>query len=143
MRYLGLDLGTKSLGISITDKSNTFVRPFGVLKFKSEDYGAVIPELKKIIAENNVGTVVLGLPKNMDGSMGFASKRSLDFKSLLAENGIEVELMDERLTTKEAENIIHANMKNIKNTKDTIDAIAASIILESYIRKGQNETKEQ
>ena len=107
MRYLGLDLGTTTLGISISDKTNTLVSPLKVIKFAFEDYESVIDELKDIIKNNNIGKVVLGLPKNMDGSMGFASERSLNFKKLLEENNISVILEDERLTTKLSENIIH------------------------------------
>ena len=135
MRYLGLDLGTTTLGISISDKTNTFVRPLKVIKFAFEDYASVIGELKEIINNYNITYVVLGLPKNMDGSMGFASKRSLDFKELLEKNNISVILKDERLTTKASENIIHSNNENIKNTKNKIDAIAASLILESYLKR--------
>ncbi len=135
MRYLGLDLGTTSLGISISDKTNTLVSPLKVIKFAFEDYESVIDELKDIIKNNNIGKVVLGLPKNMDGSMGFASERSLNFKKLLEENNISVILEDERLTTKLSENIIHSNNENIKNTKNKIDSIAASLILESYLKR--------
>ena len=135
MRYLGLDLGTTTLGISITDKTNTLVSPLKVIKFSFEDYASVIDELKEIISNYNITEVVLGLPKNMDGSMGFASKRSLDFKKLLEKNNISVILEDERLTTKLSENIIHSNNENIKNTKNKIDAIAASLILESYLKR--------
>ena len=134
MRYLGLDLGTKTLGISMTDKTNTLVSPYKVLRFKSEDYESVVEELKNIIKEYEIGKIVLGLPKNMDGSIGFAGKRSMNFKELLKNNGIEVELIDERLTTIMAENIVHENNDNIKNTKKKIDSIAASLILESYIK---------
>lgn len=135
MRYLGLDLGTTSLGISISDKTNTLVSPLKVIKFAFEDYESVIDELKDIIKNNNIGKVILGLPKNMDGSMGFASERSLNFKKLLEENNISVILEDERLTTKLSENIIHSNNENIKNTKNKIDSIAASLILESYLKR--------
>lgn len=135
MRYLGLDLGTTSLGISISDKTNTLVSPLKVIKFAFEDYESVIDELKDIIKNNNIGKVILGLPKNMDGSMGFASERSLNFKKLLEENNISVILEDERLTTKLSENIIHSNNENIKNTKNKIDSIAASLILESYLKQ--------
>lgn len=135
MRYLGLDLGTTTLGISISDKTNTLVIPLKVIKFAFEDYESVIDELKEIINNYNITEVVLGLPKNMDGSMGFASKRSLDFKELLEKNNISVILEDERLTTKLSENIIHSNNENIKNTKNKIDAIAASLILESYLKR--------
>lgn len=134
MRYLGLDLGTKTLGISITDKTNTLVRPLTVIRFKSEEYESVLDELKKIINENDISKVILGLPKNMDGSIGFAGKRSVEFKEMLEQNNIEVELIDERLTTIMAEDIVHVNNDNVKNTKKKIDSIAASIILESYLK---------
>ena len=135
MRCLGLDLGTTTLGISVSDKTNTLVSPLKVIKFSFEDYESVIDELKEIINNYNITEVVLGLPKNMDGSMGFASKRSLEFKELLEKNNISVILEDERLTTKASENIIHSNNENIKNTKNKIDAIAACLILESYLKR--------
>ena len=142
MRYLGLDLGTKSLGISITDKTNILVSPLKVLKFKFEDYDSIIDEVKNIVREYNIKLVVLGLPKNMDGSIGFAGERSLKFKEKLENEGIKVELVDERLTTKSAEDIIHINNDNIKNTKNKIDSIAACIILESYLKRCKNDIKE-
>lgn len=142
MRYLGLDLGTKTLGISITDKTNTLVSPLKVIKFKFEDYSSIIEEVKKIINDYDIELVVLGLPKNMDGSIGFAGNRSLRFKELLESENIKVELIDERLTTKTAEDIIHLNNDNVKNTKGKIDSIAACIILESYLKRCQNDTKE-
>ena len=142
MRYLGLDLGTKSLGISITDKTNILVSPLKVLKFKFEDYDSIINEVKNIVSEYNIKLVVLGLPKNMDGSIGFAGKRSLEFKEKLEKKGINVELVDERLTTKSAEDIIHLNNENVKNTKNKIDSIAACIILESYLKRCKNDFKE-
>ena len=134
MRYLGLDLGTKTLGISITDKTNTLVRPLKVIRFKSEEYVSILDELKNIIKENEISKVILGLPKNMDGTVGFAGERSLKFKDLLENNNIEVELIDERLTTIMAEDIVHMNNDNVKNTKKKIDSIAASLILESYLK---------
>lgn len=142
MRYLGLDLGTKTLGISITDKTNTLVSPLKVLRFNFEDYKSVIGELKDIIRVNNIKLVVLGLPKNMDGSTGFAGERSLKFKEMLELEGINVELVDERMTTVMAENIIHTNNENIKNTKNKIDSIAACLILESYLKRCANDIKE-
>lgn len=141
MRILGLDLGIKSLGVAITDKSNTLVRPYKVIKFQSEDYEYALNEVKKIVEEEGVDKVVLGLPKNMDGSIGFAGERSLNFQKMLENAHIKVILEDERLTTKSAENIIHENNENIKNTKSKIDAIAASIILESYLRRCSNDIK--
>lgn len=134
MRYLGLDLGTKTLGISMSDKTNTLVSPYKVIRFKSEDYESVIDELKSIINEYDISNIALGFPKNMDGSIGFAGSRSLKFQELLHNHGIDVELVDERLTTVMAEGIVHQNNDNVKNTKKKIDSIAASLILESYIK---------
>lgn len=134
MRYLGLDLGTKTLGISMTDKTNTLVSPYKVIRFKSEDYESVIEELKEIIKKYDISKIALGFPKNMDGSIGFAGNRSLKFKELLHNNGIEVELIDERLTTVMAEGIVHQNNDTVKNTKKKIDSIAASLILESFLK---------
>lgn len=134
MRFLGLDLGTKTLGISITDKTNTLVSPLKVIRFKSEDYESVIDDVINIIKEKDISKVVLGFPKNMDGTVGFAGNRSLNFKKLLENRGIEVVLIDERLTTIMAEDIVHLNNDNVKNTKHKIDSIAASLILESYLK---------
>ena len=135
MRLLGLDLGTKTLGISMTDKTNTLVSPYKVLRFKSEEYTEVLSELEEIIKKYDVEKVILGLPKNMDGTIGFAGNRSIKFKELLESRGIIVELVDERLTTVMAEDIVHQNNENVKNTKKKIDSIAASIILESYLKR--------
>jgi len=142
MRYLGLDLGTKTLGISITDKTNTLVTPLKVIRFEFEKYDTIIDEVKNIISEYDIKLVVLGLPKNMDGSIGFAGERSLNFKKLLEKENIKVELVDERLTTKSAIDIVHLNNGNEKNTKNKIDSIAACIILESYLKRCQNVTEE-
>ena len=141
MRYLGLDLGTKTLGVSITDKSNTLVSPLKVIKFNFEDYDTALEELKKVINDYDIELVVLGLPKNMDGSIGFAGERSLKFKSMLENENIKVELIDERLTTKMAENVVHETQDNVKNTKNKIDSIAASIILETYLERVKNDIK--
>jgi len=142
MRYLGLDLGTKTLGISITDKTNTLVTPLKVIRFEFEKYDTIIDEVKNIISEYDIKLVVLGLPKNMDGSIGFAGERSLNFKKIIKKENIKVELVDERLTTKSAIDIVHLNNGNEKNTKNKIDSIAACIILESYLKRCQNVTEE-
>ena len=73
MRYLGLDLGTKTLGISVSDKTNTIASPLKTIRFKENDFESVIPELKSIVLEKGITDFVLGLPKNMNNSLGFAS----------------------------------------------------------------------
>ena len=135
MRYLGLDLGTTSLGVAISDKTNTLVSPYKLIKFAKEDYKTALTELLKIINEEHIGTVVLGLPKNMDNSLGFAAKRSMDFKEKLEEKGIKVILEDERLTTVEAINIMKNNgVKNI-NKQGKTDMLSAVLILENFLKR--------
>ena len=136
MRYLGLDLGTTSLGVAISDKTNTLVSPLTLIKFKSEDYEDALKKLMDIINEKNITTVVLGLPKNMDNSMGFASERSLNFKKLLEEKcSLPVNLVDERLSTVEAESILIENNYSRAKRKNVIDELSACIILDTYLRK--------
>ena len=135
MRYLGLDLGTTTCGVAITDKTNTIVSGLKLIKFARENYEEALKEVIDIINEKNIDVVVLGLPKNMDNSLGFASERSLNFKKMLEEKHIKVELQDERLTSVEAINIMKNNgMKDI-NRKGKTDIIAATLILESYLKK--------
>ena len=86
MRFLGLDLGTKTLGISISDKTNTIASPLITLRFNENDYNSVLDDLKKIVLEKEITDFVLGLPKNMNNTLGFASERSLKFKELLEKN---------------------------------------------------------
>jgi len=135
MRALALDLGTKSLGLAISDKTNTLSCPLKTLFYKENDYDYLLNELDKIIKENNISVLVLGLPKNMDNSLGFASQRSLNFKKLLEERfDIEIVLQDERLSTVEAENILISNDMKRKKRKKIIDSVAAMIILDTYLR---------
>lgn len=135
MRFLGLDLGIKSLGVAISDKTNTLSSPLRLITFKKEDYESALRELMPIIEEYNITAVVLGLPRNMDNSLGFASKRSMYFKDLLDSKGIKVYLEDERLTTVQALNIMKNNgMKKI-NKQDKTDILSAVLILESFLKR--------
>ena len=134
MRYLGLDLGTKTLGVSITDKIGLITRELPVIRFDFEEYDSALIQAKEVIDEYNISEVVLGLPKNMDGTIGFAANRSLKFKELLENTGVIVHLVDERLTTKSAIDMMHEINKTEKNSKNIIDSVSASIILESYLK---------
>lgn len=136
---MGLDLGTTTLGVSITDITNTLVSPVKLIKFKREDYDFALDELIKIAQEKKVKDFVLGLPKNMDNSLGFAANRSLNFKTMLEEKGFNVYLEDERLTTVEALNIMKNNgMKNIKE-KEKTDILSAVLILETFLKREKYE----
>lgn len=139
MRYLGLDLGTTSLGVAISDKTNTLVSPLTLIKFKREDYNEALNKLLEIIRDKNISKVVLGLPKNMDNSLGFAAQRSLNFKGLLERENIEVILEDERLTTVEAINIMKNNGLKRINEQNKTDVLSAVLILESYLKRQNYE----
>ncbi len=142
MRYLGLDLGTKTLGVAITDKTGTISRVLTTIRFNKEDYETAIKKVVKIINEYQVSKIALGLPKNMDNSCGFASERSLNFKEMLEkEIDIPIILIDERLSTTEAENILlNADLSREKRKK-VIDGVAAQIILDTFIRREENKNE--
>lgn len=135
MRYLGLDLGTKTLGIAKSDKTNTIATFYKVLKY-NEDMMELILPLKEIIVEEKITEVALGLPKNMDNSCGFAVERSLKFKKIFEENiiGVKVNLVDERLTTVEATNYLLEQDVSRKKRKKVVDGVAASIILDTFLK---------
>lgn len=136
MRYLGLDLGTKTLGIAITDKTRTIASVLKVIYFKSEDYDTPLKEVKEIVQNYDIKKIALGLPKNMNNSYGFASERSLKFKEKLEELvNVPIVLIDERLSTVEAENILLNADISRKKRKKVIDGVAAQIILETLIKK--------
>lgn len=137
MRYLGLDLGTKTLGIAISDRTHTIANPYKTIRFNSVE--ETIEPLKEIIESESIGGIALGLPKNMDNSLGFASKRSLEYKKLLEQHiEIPIVLIDERLSTMEAEKyLLDADMSR-KKRKGKIDAVAASVILNTYLRMKGN-----
>ena len=110
-RFLGLDLGTKTLGISVSDLTNTIATSLCIIRFDSEDYNSTKDELRKIIDEYKITDIVLGLPKNMNNSIGFRGETTLEYKRLLEEwFKINVIMQDERLTTVEATNyMLEAN----------------------------------
>ena len=140
MRVLALDLGTKTLGLAISDETMMLSSPLTTLRYDSENYNYLLDELEKIINKYKVSVLVLGLPKNMDNSLGFASQRSLKFKELLEKKfDLKIELIDERLTTVEAQNILIENNFKRKKRKNVIDEYAAMLILDTYLRMCKNE----
>ena len=142
MRYLGLDLGTKTLGLSLSDKTNIIATPYETIHFNENEYAIVLKSLEKIVKEKEITDFVLGLPKNMNNSLGFASERSLEFKKILEEYfSLPVHLVDERLSTVEAEKILLMSDKSRKKRKKVIDNVASSLILDTFLkgRKKENE----
>lgn len=140
MRYLGLDLGTKTLGVAITDATGTIASPLKVIRFPSEEYDVALKELKSILEEMKISKIALGLPKNMDGSMGFASERSIKFKGMIEQiTDIPVILVDERLTSVEAESILLEADVSRKMRKRVVDGVAAVLILETFMKMEDNQ----
>lgn len=140
MRYIGLDLGSKTLGISISDLTGTIANVLTTLRFQNEDYDSLIEPLNRIVKENNVSKVILGLPKNMDNSLGERAIITLEFKKKLEDNinNIEVILEDERLTSVISNNILIEADISRKKRKKKVDGVAAVIILQNYLdRKGE------
>ena len=136
MRILGLDLGTKTLGIAISDLSETIASTYKTIRFEEENYDSLIPELKQIIDTYQIKTIVLGLPKNMNNTIGDRGFVTLAFKEKLEQAlAIEVIMQDERLSTVEATHyMIQADLSR-KKRKQKIDSLAANIILQTYLDK--------
>lgn len=137
MRYLGLDLGSKTLGMALSDASGLIASPYQVIRH-NKNYEQLLSEVKRVVEEKNVQEIVLGLPKNMNNTIGEKGNLSLLFKSQLEDLlKIPVHLQDERLTTVEAQNILLKQDASRKKRKQVIDEVAATIILQSYLdRKG-------
>jgi len=140
MRCLGLDLGSKTLGIAISDRTNLIASVYKTIFFKDEDYSSLIEPLREIVLNEDIDTIVLGLPKNMNNSLGTRAMITLDFKEMIEkELNISVVMEDERLTSVISNNIlISANISRNKRKKK-VDGMAAEIILQSYLdrlRKG-------
>ena len=136
MRYLGLDLGTRTLGLSISDRTNTIASVYKTIRFEENDYDSLIELLKEIINKENISKLILGLPKNMNNSLGFRAQETICFKEKIEkELNIEVILQDERLTTIEANHYMLEADISRKKRKQKKDELAANIILQTYLDK--------
>lgn len=132
MRYLGLDLGKKSLGLAISDRTGTIASFYKNIKYVEEN--KLIDELISIINKESIDALVLGFPKNMNNSIGFRGQETLEFKEKLESMiSIPIILQDERLSTRMAESVlIDADMSR-KKRKKVIDGVSAVIILKNYL----------
>jgi putative Holliday junction resolvase len=140
MRCLGLDLGTKTLGLAMSDKTNFIASPYRVLRWDGDNYELLFRDLDNIIKDNNITDLVLGLPKNMNNTLGFAAERSLKFKEALESRyNMEVHMIDERLSTMEATNYLLTADVSRKKRKQVVDGVAASIILDTYLKMKGNK----
>lgn len=138
MIYLGLDLGSKTLGLAISDRTSTIATSLEVLRYN--DYDELLDKLSKIVESRKVDSFVLGNPLNLDGSISKRSEITFEFKKLLEEKfEKEVIMQDERLSTVEAERMLISNDEKRKNRKKVIDKVAATIILQGYLDRSKNE----
>lgn len=133
MRILGLDLGSRTCGVSISDALGMIARAYETVRFEEEDYDSALEQIVEIINELQIHKAVLGLPKHMNGDIGIRGEISIAFKESLEQLGIEVILWDERLTTVAAEKILIAADVSRKKRKKVIDQMAAVQILQSYL----------
>lgn len=137
MKVLGLDLGSRTCGVAVSDVMGFLARPVETVRFDDDDYDTCFDKLMPIIKELQVKKVVLGLPKHMNGDVGIRGEISIQFKQRLEEAGLEVILWDERLTTVAAERILISADMSRKKRKKVIDQMAAVQILQGYLDSNQ------
>lgn len=132
MRIMGIDYGDARTGLAVSDEMNILVGEAWTLnEWNPERVADVIAQEAQ---KRNIGRLVLGLPKNMDGSEGPRAEKCRDFAELLrSKTDIELVMWDERRSSIEAHAILHANGKKEKKHRKTVDAVAASLILEGYL----------
>jgi len=131
-KIMGVDYGDARTGIAMSDLLCSIVGSTTVIHSRKDE--KTIAEIQKLIAENGVGEIVVGLPKNMDGTEGPRAEVCRAFAEKLKEaTGLPVAMWDERRTTVEAHNILSEHNYHGKKRKDTVDAVAAALILEGYL----------
>ena len=132
MRIMAIDYGDARTGVAVSDLMNTMAGDaFVIPGWNPED---VAEKIAREAKTRGVGTLVLGFPKNMDGTLGPRAEKSLAMSELLSEKtGLEVVMWDERRTTIDAHRILSDNGKRMKNHKKNVDAVAAALILEGYL----------
>ena len=131
-RVMGVDYGDARTGIAMSDLLCSIVGSTAVIHSRNQD--KTVAQILELIQKNDVGELVGGLPKNMDGTEGVRAELCRAFAQRLEqESGLPVRLWDERRTTVEAHNILSEHNYHGKKRKDTVDAVAASLILEGYL----------
>ena len=139
MRYLGLDLGSRTLGVALSDATGLLASSYKTIRHQ-EEYAKLVDEVASLVKELKIDAIVLGFPKNMNNTIGPKGELSLQFKERLEKVlSIPVYLQDERLSTKSATDmLIYADVSR-KNRKRVVDSVAATIILQTYLDKEKRE----
>jgi putative Holliday junction resolvase len=131
MRRLGIDLGASRIGIAISDELGMLAHPVETIPNDS----GFLAKLQKMVIEKGITAIVMGIPRNMDGSYGPAAEKAKLFLSQLKTEfpGVQLIPWDERLTTMEAQRLLHAAGRDVKKSRPVIDQVAAQVILQSYL----------
>lgn len=143
MRILGLDLGSRTLGIAMSDSGETLALMKETYRFADEDYDDAFNYLLTYIDRYKIKKIVLGFPKHMNGDVGLKAQLSIDFKKALEEErDVEVILEDERLTTVSALKTMSFLETNKHKRKGLVDQMAAANILQTYLDRQKGKTDE-
>jgi putative holliday junction resolvase len=136
MRILSLDHGTKRIGVAVSDETKTIAQPLEYIP--AEPFGDFLERLRKLLLEKEIDLILIGMPRNMDGSYGPAAHKVETFVGVLKTAvTVPIKLWDERLTSTMANRVmIQGNVRRDKR-KEKVDAMAAAILLQSYLDMGQ------
>ena len=138
MRIMAIDYGDARTGVAVSDPTGLLAGYTTVIQSRKPDL--VATEVARLAGEYGVEELVMGFPRNMDGTEGPRAERYRGFaERLLEATGLEPVLWDERRTTIEAHDILHTAGKKMKNHKKTVDAVAASLILEGYLTRKRTQ----
>lgn len=138
MRLLGLDVGSKTVGVAVSDPLGITAQEVETIPIDEDKFNFGMRSIRKLVRKYEIEGFVLGLPKNMDGSAGRSVERSQAYGKHLKEKfDLPVHYVDERLTTVEAKRILieEAGMHNRVDQKQVVDQLAAAIILQTYLEK--------
>ncbi len=135
MRIMGLDFGAKTVGVAVSDPLLVTAQSLETITRKSENkLRQTLARIEELIQEYQVDKIVLGLPKNMNGTEGERVEKTKEFQDMLfRRTGLSVELWDERLTTVAADRIMMESGIRREHRKEHVDAVAASFILQGYL----------
>ena len=142
MKIMAIDYGDAHTGIAISDNFMTLAGYSTVIDSRKPD--VVLAEIQRLIAEHSVSELVLGYPKNMDGTLGPRAEKCAAFgEEIKAATGLPLTLWDERRSTVEAHAILYNNGKNGKQRKKVVDAVAAGLMLEGYLTRKRVKMKSE
>ena len=141
MRVLGLDYGSKTVGVAVSDPLGLTAQGVEIIRRKSENkMRQTLARIEELIKEYQVEKIVLGLPKNMNNTLGDRAEKSLELKETLERRtGLDVVMWDERLTTVSANRVLMESGVRRENRKDYVDEIAAIFILQNYLDYNYNK----